>query len=292
MGRDPKHDYKSRCIYHITICKAPGCPEFSRIIGSLKQPVIVRSRIGEIIESQILNFPNLCPSLQPLQYVIMPDHIHFAIFAREYLPRVLGSYIGMMKVKCGQLIRAEFPQLKDIFTSDFHDRYLRPNHSLSTIIEYIRQNPYRLLVRCYNPDYFRRINNIEIGGSLWQAYGNLQLLYNPFKAPVVIHRSDSDSLKANKLRRWKHLAENGGVLVSPFISPEEKSVRCQCEQTNGKIILLSNVPFGEREKPSAHDFELCARGHLLILAPMIPLPSGRDTFLYLNAFAESISIPQ
>ena len=82
MGRDPKHDYKSRCIYHITICKAAGCPYFSRILGSLEQPVIARSRIGEIIESQILNLPNLCSSLQPLQYVIMPDHIHLAIFVR------------------------------------------------------------------------------------------------------------------------------------------------------------------------------------------------------------------
>lgn len=46
-------------------------------------------------------------------------------------------------------------------------------------------------------------------------------------------------------RRWKHLAENGGVLVSPFISPEEKSFRRQCEQIKGKIILLSNTPFAE-----------------------------------------------
>lgn len=291
MGRDPKHDYKSRCIYHITICKAPECPIFSRILGNLEQPEIERTRIGMIIESQILNFPNLCSSLQLLQYVIMPDHIHFAIFAREYLPRVLGNYIGMMKVKCGQLIRAEYPQLKHVFTSDFHDRYLRPYHRLSTIIEYIRQNPYRLLVRRLNPDYFNRINNVEIGGSLWQAYGNLQLLDNPFKAPVVTHRSDSDILKANKERRWKHLAENGGVLVSPFISPEEKSVRRQCEQTNGKIILVTNTPLGKREKPSAHDFYLCAQGRLLIIAPMTPLPSGRSTFLYLNSFAESISIP-
>lgn len=264
MGRDPKHDYKSRCIYHITICKAPECTDFCRILGSLEQPKIERSRIGQIIESQILNFPKLCSSLQPLQYVIMPDHIHFALYAREYLPRVLGSYIGMMKVKCGQLIRMEFPLLEHVFTPDFHDRYLRPYHRLSTIIEYIRQNPYRLLVRRFNPDYFNRINNIEIGGSLWQAYGNLQLLDNPFKAPVVIHRSDSELVKANKHRRWKHLTENGGVLVSPFISPEEKSVRRQCEQINGKIILVSNAPFGEREKPSAHDFELCAKGRLLI----------------------------
>lgn len=142
MGRDPKHDYRSRCIYHITIGKAPTCPAFSQIGGSLEQPLVVRSRLGELIESQILNFPNLCPLLQPLQYVIMPDHIHFLLFAREY---------------------------------------------------------------------------------------------NPFKAPVIIHRVDSVALRADKQRRWKHLAENGGVLVSPFISPEEKAIRNQCENAGGRL---------------------------------------------------------
>ncbi len=291
MGRDPKHNYKSRCIYHITIGKASACPVFSQIGGLPEQPLVIRSRLGEIIESQILNFTNLCPFLQPLQYVIMPDHIHFILFARDYLPRVLGRYIGMMKVKCGQLIKAEFPTLQNIFTPDFHDRYLRPNHRLSSIIEYIQQNPYRLLIRRVNPDFFRRINNIEIQGCLWQAYGNLQLLDNPFKAPVIIHRSDSAGLLADKQRRWKHLAENGGVLVSPFISPAEKAIRSQCEEAAGKIILISNIPFSERGKPAAHDFNFCSKGSLLILAPMSPLPACRSTFLYLNSVAESISIP-
>ncbi len=291
MGRDPKHDYRSRCIYHITIGKSPDCPDFSRIVGSLEQPVVEKSHIGKIIESQILNFPNLNPNLQILQYVLMPDHIHFAIFARESLPRTIGQYIGMMKVKCGQIIRSEIPFIKNIFKEGFHDRYLRPIHSLDTIINYIRQNPYRLLVRLNNPDFFRKNNNIEIEGELWQAYGNMQLLDNPFKAPVVIHRADSENLKAAKLRRWKHLAENGGVLVSPFISAAEKEIRRQCEEANGKIILLSNEPFVERGKPAAHNFDLCTKGRLLILAPMLPLPPGRATFLHLNAIAESIAIP-
>lgn len=292
MGRDPKHDYKSRCIYHITIGKAPACPDFSRITGTLSRSITVRSQIGKIIESQILSFSELCASLQILQYVIMPDHIHFAIFAHDYLPRVLGIYIGIMKVKCGQLIREVLPSVSDVFTEDFHDRFLRPFHSLDAIISYIRQNPYRLLARRLNPDFFRKINNIEIHGSRWQAYGNIQLLENPFKAPVIIHRADSEQLKSDKRRRWKHLAENGGVLVSPFISREEKEIRRQGENCHGKIILLSNKPFGEREKPAAHDFELCAKGLLLILAPMEILPTGRETFLYLNSIAESISIPK
>lgn len=290
MGRDPKHDYRGRSIYHITICKAPACPPFSKISGSPASPLVSRTIIGEIIEQQILNFPKLCPSLQILQYVIMPDHIHFAIFARDYLPRALGSYIGMMKVKTGQLIRVSFPEITDIFTPDFHDRYLLPSHKLQTIINYIQENPKRLLERIQNPLFFQRLNNLEIKGTQWQAYGNLQLLQNPFKGPVVIHRSDSEAILTAKHRRWKHISENGGVLVSPFISPAEKEVRRECENANGKIILLTNKPFREREKPAAHDFERCSQGRLLILAPQTPLPSGRETFLYLNSIAESIAL--
>lgn len=290
MGRDPKHNYRGRSIYHITITKAPSCPVFSHISGSPSNPMVTRSPIGEVIEQQILNFPNLCHSLQILQYVIMPDHIHFAIFARDPLPRALGSYIGMMKVKCGQTIRGIHPGITDVFAPDFYDRYLLPSHKLSTIITYIRENPKRLLIRRQNPNYFRHKNNIVINGTLWQAYGNLQLLSNPFKGPVVIHRADSQTLLAAKHRRWKHLSENGGVLVSPFISQPEKEIRRRCEEAQGRIILISNKPFGEKEKPAAHEFEQCANGRLLILAPMTSLPTSRKTFLYLNSVAESIAL--
>ena len=288
MPRDYIHDYKSRSIYHITMTKAHGIPVFSKISGSLENPAIVRSSIGKIIEEQIWNFPNLCPALRVLQYVIMPDHIHFAIFAQEQLPKALGSYIGMMKVKCGQLAKDLLSIPPPIFERDFYDRILRRNHNLDTICHYIRQNPKRLLIRQSSPDYFRRVNNIAINGSLWQAYGNIQLLENPFKAAVIFHRSDSAQLRAAKQRRLKHLYENGGVLVSPFISLAEKEVRRKCEAANGKVILLSNEPFGAREKPALHDFERCAAGRLLILAPMTALSPCRKTFLHLNATAESL----
>ncbi|MDE6009449.1 MAG: transposase, partial [Muribaculaceae bacterium] len=173
MGRDPKHDYRGRCIYHITIGKAPACPVFSKISGTPAHPLVARTTIGKVVECQILHLPNLCPSLQILQYVVMPDHIHFAIFARDYLPRALGRYIGMMKVKTGQLIRASFPEITDIFTPDFHDRYLLPSHKLQTIINYIQENTKRLLERFQNPIFFQRLNNLEIKGTQWQAYGNL-----------------------------------------------------------------------------------------------------------------------
>ena len=288
MGRDPLHDYRKRCIYHITIGKDAACPVFSFVSGSSQSPLVTRSSVGEIIERNIRNFPNLCPSLQILQYVIMSDHIHFAIFVRDYMPRSLGSYIGIMKVKTGQEVRKLYPNVAKVFADDFHDRYLRPAHDLNTILNYIRENPKRLLIRRENPNFFSRLNNIDINGSSWQAYGNLQLLQNPFKAPVIVHRADSTQLKEAKLRRWKHLSENGGVLVSPFISSQEKEVRRQCESVNGKIILISNSPLAEREKPSSHNYYLCSSGRLLILAPLNSLPDARETFVYLNSIAESI----
>lgn len=244
-----------------------------------------------MVERHIRALPDLCPACQVLQYVIMPDHIHFALFARERLPLALGQYIGMMKVKCGQAIRESYPELKDIFTPDFHDRYLRPTHNLNDIFEYIRNNPRRLLAIRQNPDFFRRINSLTINGTQWQAFGNLHLLDNPFKLPVIVHRADSPEVRAANTARWMHLAENGGVLVSAFISPDEKAVRKHGEAAGGRFILLTNRPFREREKPALHDFTLCTEGRLLILAPADPLPPGRQTFLFLNATAEKLAPP-
>lgn len=292
MGRDPKHDYHARCIYHITINKAPGCPDFCRISGSPAEARVERSAVGKIVEAHIRNLSRYCGALQLLRYVIMPDHVHFAVFVREPIPRSVGTYIGMMKVRCGQFAREIYPDIGPIFTNGFHDRHLRRSHSLQVILEYIRQNPARWLVREQNPEFFRKINNIEMFGSRWQAYGNMQLLDNPFKGPVVVHRSDSAEVLGAKKRRWKHLSENGGVLVSPFISPAEKEVRRECEEAGGKLIFLATTPFGERQKPGAHDFQLCAEGRLLILAPAEPLEPGRRTFLFLNSIAERIAVSE
>ena len=205
MPRDYRHDYKSRCIYHITITKAPHTPPLSHITGSPSQVTVQRTPIGQIIEQQLRGFHHLHPALRVLQYTIMPDHIHFAIFVQEPLPKPIGSYIGMMKVKCGQIARELHAIQTPVFEKDFYDRILRRYHSLDTICEYIRQNPYRLLIRRLNPQFFSKTTNITIRDTQLQAYGNLQLLDNPFKAPVVIHRADSEAIRSAKLN---HLAES------------------------------------------------------------------------------------
>ena len=241
MPRDRRHDYRSRCIYHITICKAPGVPDFSRVIGPPENVLVQRSPIGEVVERNLVNIPDLSDRLRLYQYSIMPDHIHALIFATDRLDRVLGSYIGMLKVKIHQELRERSLLDKTVFEEDFYDRILRPKHSLNTIFNYIRNNPYRLAVRREYPDYFQRANDLNMYGRQWQAYGNLQLLDNPFKEQVVIYRCDSEEIREAHHDRWIHTAANGGVLVSPFISTMEKEIRKEAETVAGKIILLSNT---------------------------------------------------
>ena len=67
--------------------------------------------------------------------------------------------------------------------------------NLGKIVTSVRHPGGKFKERSLNPDFFRKVNNIRVDGKLWQAYGNLQLLENPFKAPVVIHRADSEHLR-------------------------------------------------------------------------------------------------
>lgn len=285
MPRDYSHDYRSDCIYHLTITKAANSPAFSAISGDLAAPVVNKTPVGRVIEDNLWRLHELCDGLRVLQYVIMPDHIHFLVHATRRTKRPLGSYIGMMKVRITQQLREKGLFDGKIFTPDFYDRILRRSHSLNTIYDYIRTNPYRLLVRRLHPGYFKRINSVNIDGKLWEAYGNMLLLKNPFKEQVIVHRKDSEvTLKSNRAK-WLYTASNGGVLVSPYISPKEKAIRNEAEASGGKSILIVNEPFGERFKPSGANFHLCEQGRLLIIAPKERLEPGRSTFQYLNRVA-------
>ena len=283
MPRAYNHDYRDRCFYHITMTKAPVIPAF----GHLSGPNINRSPLGQIIAANIWRISNLNPCLKLLQYVIMPDHVHFLVQVTDRIEKPFGSYIGMLKVRIGQQYRSQIAQADTlpIFAPDFYDRIIWQDKPLDAGYQYIRDNPRRLAVRKANPDFFRRINNLTLAGKQWQCYGNIHLLYNPFKAQVVIHRADSSEIRERNRLRWLHLAANGGVLVSPFISKDEKQLRDEAESAGAKIILLTNEVFPDRYKPSAHDFTLCEQGRLLILAPASPLPTSRQTFLYLNQTA-------
>lgn len=111
------------------------------------------------------------------------------------------------------------------FEDGFHDRIITNARQLETVQNYIRENARRLAVRRAHPEFFRRVNALTIGGREYQAYGNFQLLDCPFCEQVVVHRADSPQKRQQDRERRLYTASNGGVLVSPFISPADLSRR-------------------------------------------------------------------
>ena len=289
MPRAFHHDYRAKSIYRITMAKATGIPRFGELAGVLPDVYIQKSPMGAIIEQNLRLFGSLSENLRLLQYVIMPDHIHFLIHVTEQLDKPLGLYIGMFKVKTGHDYGKLAGVKTTIFERDFYDCIVYPSRSLDAVYDYIRLNPYRLAVRRAYPEYFSRVNSLVVGGRELQAYGNMLLLDNPFKEQDVVHRADSPEVRESNRRRWLYTAANGGVLVSPFISPDERGIREEAEELGGKCIVLTSEAFGERYKPHGHDFELCETGRLLILsAPAGEKTLSRATCLALNALAEAM----
>lgn len=295
MPRSYLHDYRAVSIYHITMCKAAEAPLFSRLCGELQATSVELSALGRVLEKLFWRIPALNPRLKVLQYIIMPDHIHLLLYVTAPIEKAIGSYIGMLKVKARQ--QAREAQICDcpIFTPDFYDRIIYKNRSLDAVVQYIRQNPYRLAVRHARPDFFRKQRSIDLSGRNCQAYGNLFLLRNPAKYALVVHRADNESIFKRKLEDCLYMATNGGVVVSAFISPREKQIRRQIESSNGRIILVGNRPLIERQKPAAHDFDLCCRGQLLLISPLdyMQLPQSehpsRQQCLDMNALAKTIA---
>ncbi len=285
------HDYTSRCMYHFTLLKHPDCPSFGKLVGDCHLPIgsrgssyVCASEIGKAIKDSLRQISNIHSALRLLQYALMPDHLHIILSAEDCLDEIIGRKIGAFKVAVNK--RSGVYQ---VFERGFNDQILTKSRNLDVIYSYLRSNPYRLAVRQANPDFFTRRNNLIIGETPCHLYGNLHLLDNPFKEQVIVHRADNEEMHSSNRDRWMYTAGNGGVLVSPFISKREKEIRKEAELLGGRFILITNRPLEEREKPSGKDFDLCAEGRMLIIAPQSPLDFSRSACQQMNALANHIA---
>ncbi len=289
--RAPWHDYTERCIYMLTLNKAPLVPDFGSLAGDYwiphghkGSPCVVASPVGAAIKEGLRRFPQIQPKIRVLQYAIMPDHLHILLFVQEKTEEILGRYIAAFKVEVNKAAG-----LKGVFARGFNDQILKTDRSLDTLYHYLRDNARRLAVRRAHPEFFRRVNALRIGDRHYQAYGNIQLLDCPFRQQVVAHRADTPDVRQRHRQEWLYTAANGGVLVSPFISPAEKEIRRDAEEADGRLILITNEPMGERYKPAGHDFGLCETGRLLIISVGRPGPLSRQTCLDMNVLASEIA---
>lgn len=293
--RAPWRDYKQRGIYMITLSKSSLVGPFGELVGDYRVPIgrkgspfVWASPIGIAIKENLRKFFLIEPNIRILQYALMPDHVHILLFVVRELKEILGRVIARFKVAVNKTAAME-----SVFAKGFNDQILKPSRSLDALYCYLRENPYRLAVRRAHPEYFKRVNRLRIGDQVYQAYGNFQLLRNPFKEQVVVHRADTPEQRARNREEWLYVGANGGVLASPYISAAEKDIFREAIEIGSKFIFLTNEKMGERYKPSGLHFSLCEQGRMLILCPEgLPEANGRTLTraqaLMLNRCAEKI----
>lgn len=289
------NDYRERGIYMVTITAEKGAPSFGYLDGGMEHPFIRLTEAGMILEKEIKETTVRRPSIKILAHKVMPDHAHIIFFITKPMQDHLGNVVRGIKGAASSKIKNIFPEFKSsIFTKNYNDRKVSRRQQLDILIKYVADNPRRLAIIKKFPDLFHRYNHIRIGNREFAAYGNIFLLRDFDRQAVMVHRGYTAYELAALENRWLHTAANGGVLVSPFISPAEKAVRDKALQLGGRLIILRSEGFQHRFKPSGKEFELCEKGRLLLLAPW-PYDNAqssalsRSKALRLNAMAEEIA---
>jgi len=181
-----------------------------------------------------------------------------------------------------------------LWQEGFQDTILLRKGQLKAMVNYIADNPRRLLAKRAHPELFTVVSNQPIGPEhMCPVIGNRYLLQQPVKRQVQVSRRISPESLAAKKEELLYAAAHGAVLVSPCISPGEKEIARAALKTGRPLIVLLENGFPPLYKPAGRYFDACASGRLLMVAPF-PYHSQRRTItreqcLTLNAWAKTIS---
>lgn len=255
------HDYRGVAIYMVTLCVDGRRP----LLGTLCAPDdyhvlpwVRPTALGQQVKQAWLNIPQFHPEVKLISLQIMPDHIHGILHVTRPMTCHLGRVIHGFKLGCDAV---------GLWEEGYNDRVLKGKDQLTRWINYLTQNPRRLWIKRHDPELFTQHTGITIGNLPVTTMGNRFLLDHPEKVNVKCSRSLSPTDIQAECRHFLTLASQGAVLVSPCISPGEKEVMRQAFEAHHPIIILIENGFAPMQKPSGRQFDACAQGRLLIIAP-------------------------
>lgn len=302
LRRSRKNDYRSKRIYLITLNKSAKIEALSRITGnSVNDARVEITEAGHIFLDALKQFLDRNRMISVLNLTVMPDHVHILMRVNEYMEQPLGFYIRHLKTACtigyrewliGKGLYSDGESIS-FFEKGFHDRICSAEGQRQRMYEYVRDNPRRRWIIMHNRGFFNQLRRIEMDGKPIAAYGNLFLLDEPEISVVRFSRRFSEDEFAAMRESWLEIAKNGGVLVSPFIHQEEHKVRDEAVALGAKIIHIRPNGFREKYKPMGRDFDLCAQGCLLEIAPAKWRKEwetgSRRLFMNMNSLAERLA---
>ena len=290
------HDYTGRHIYMITMVTEGRRPLLGQAVGkseaqegSDEAPRIELTELGQRVADEWWATSQHHPEIEVVALEMMPDHLHGILFVKEKMEAPLGMALRGFKQSCNRHYRelvlgvpyvalpTQHTGRRDrrgedrshglLFARGYNDRLLLRSGQLETWLQYLADNPRRLLMKREHPDLFRVQRNVQAAGITFSAIGNRFLLDRPFLLQVQCSRSLTEEEIAAKVQECLSAARQGAVLVSPAISPGEKAVMRAAFNAGLPLVYMQENGFTDLAKPGGSRMEACAKGQLLILAP-------------------------
>ena len=264
-------------------------------------PRLLPSELGTAVLQEVDGIPRYYPQITIITRQLMPDHLHILLYVTRPLPVHLGQVVSGFKAGCNKKWRLmqekaqwEKAQWRNHWAPDqvagssavggsvagssaargkgllweqgYHDRVLSGEGQLQRLIDYIRENPRRSLIRRQHTEWFRPCS-ITAAGTTLHAFGNLELLHAPKRQAVRISSRITEGERSRQQQELLSAARQGTILISPFISTGERFVEEVSLQEHLPIVKLLPNGFSPYYKPQGHFFEVCSEGRLLLLTP-------------------------
>ena len=164
-------------------------------------------------------------------------------------------------------LQAPTQAYRPLFAKGYNDLILRSYEELGAWLNYLHDNPRRLLMKRARPEWLRPFFGLQIGQHSFSGIGNRALLTAAKRKAVRVSRRLSDEEIAREVERYMEEARQGTVLVSPAISPGEKRVMRAAFDAGLPTIVIMENGFTPLSKPHGEQFYACGQGTLLMLSP-------------------------
>lgn len=297
--RCTNHDYRSRCMYMVTLVVEGRRPLLGRLTGD---PLVsngergcaalVPSQLGSAVVKAWKELPLRFPALRNLDLQLMPDHLHFIIFFTAVSDVTLGTVVRIFEAECRKAYmalveagalpplpayiieeqqRARQEKRKSrcgvLFEPGFNDKILWHEGELQAWQHYLADNPRRRLLKARRKDLFTVKHHLKAAGFTFDAMGNEFLLSYPRRIFVQCSRRLTDADIARLLTKLEPDFLQCSVFVSAAISPGEKAVMRKAYEQGCPVITLRENGFAQYGKPGGRAFDACASGLMLMLSP-------------------------
>lgn len=294
--RKAGHDYHGRCIYMITLAVEGRYP----ILGKLNAPDEHRplawlnpSKLGERVIQHWHDITKHYPQVRNMGIQLMPDHLHGVLFVTEQMPQHLGNVIEAFKRVCEHDMKVlHCERFAHLWEQGYTDSILTHEGQLDNMFQYLQKNPHHLWVKRNQPEFFTTKHDVSIDGLVVSMMGNQFLLDYPVKVFVQCSRKLTEQQIEDEVKRNLAMVRDGAVLVSACISPGEKAVMRAAHDMGARQIVLLENGFSPYWKPGGAQFDACAAGRLLLVAPWPHHNERRvitrEQCLQLNSLARAI----